>query len=125
MSHLYGIGIDIEEISRISRMVYQWGDAFTSRIFTQAEYEYCASKQNPAQHFAARFAAKEAFGKAIGTGWAKNFRWKDVEVTKAPSGQPTIVMHNAMKEFAENRTVLLSISHTATYVTALVVIQEK
>ena len=73
-----GIGIDVVEIKRIREIMDKWGDKFLKKVFTEREISYAQSKINPAQHFAARFAAKEAFAKAAATGWKGSFRWKDI-----------------------------------------------
>ena len=91
-----GIGVDIVEVARIRQSVEESGEQFLNRVFTQPEIDYCASKANRYQHLAARFAAKEAVSKALATGWAGDFRWKDVEVMNDPSGQPQITLHGML-----------------------------
>ena len=77
---IQGVGVDVVELGRIKEMIAAQGDAFVNKIFTESEIAYCKSKPSPEQHFAARFAAKEAVSKAVQTGWSGIFRWKDVEV---------------------------------------------
>ena len=88
-----GIGIDVVQNARISDSLERFGDRFLSRIYTEAEREYCKKCAHPAIHFAARFAAKEAAFKALGTGWARGVKWKDVEVERLKSGKPELHLH--------------------------------
>ena len=118
-----GIGIDIEEISRLDEVIQRWGMRFTRRFFTPGEIEYCEGKVRPAQHFAARFAAKEAFSKALGTGWSGAFRWTDIEVINDAAGKPEIRLYNHLARAAQGEIRHLSLSHSNTYVTAMVVIE--
>jgi holo-[acyl-carrier protein] synthase len=95
-----GIGIDVIQNERIAGSLERFPDRFVSRIYTEAEAAYCRSCPNPAIHFAARFAAKEAAFKALGTGWAKGVQWKDVEVERLGSGQPVLKLHGGALEYA-------------------------
>src|SRR5689334_24048557 len=88
-----GIGIDLVENARIRDSIDRFGDRFLSRIYTEVEKEYCSKCSNPVIHFAARFAAKEAAFKALGTGWAAGVKWKDIEVERLPSGKPELHLH--------------------------------
>ncbi|MBN1448578.1 MAG: holo-ACP synthase [Bacteroidetes bacterium] len=124
MSTVFGIGIDIEEIPRFEELTGQWGRRFVQRLFTPEEITYCESKARPAQHFAARFAAKEAFAKAIGTGWTGAFRWKDVEVRNNGQGKPILLLHDTLQERFGKMDMHVSLSHSGSYVTALVVIED-
>jgi holo-[acyl-carrier protein] synthase len=124
MSRIYGIGIDIEEIARFEELTGKWGRRFEEKVFTAEEIAYCTQKTRPAQHFAARFAAKEAFAKAIGTGWTGAFRWNDVEVRNDTAGKPELHLHNTLEEKFGHMQVQLSISHSGSYVAAMVVIQD-
>lgn len=119
-----GIGIDIEEIPRITALVEKWGDRFLHKVFTTQEIEYCLAKPKPAQHFAARFAAKEAFAKALGTGWGSEFRWKDVEICNEGSGKPCIIPHNLVESKVGKSTISVSISHSRMFVAAVVTIED-
>ncbi len=119
-----GIGVDIIEIDRIRESVEGLGDRFLHKVYTSREIKYCSAKQNRFQHFAARFAAKEAVSKALSTGWAGEFRWKDVEVMNAPSGQPLITLHGKLKETLAPARIFVSISHSDSHVVAMVVIEE-
>ncbi len=118
-----GIGVDIIEIARIQRNVETKGDLFLEKIFTPGEIAYCRSKSNIHQHFAARFAAKEAVSKALSTGWAGEFRWKDVEVVNDPSGQPHVTLHGKLRESLSPLSILLSISHSESHVVAIALIE--
>ena len=118
---LIGIGIDIVEVERIERLLARQGDKFLKRVFTKAEVEYCMKKAQPAVHLAARFAAKEAAVKALGTGFAKGVRMRDIEVVVADNGQPRIKLHGAAaKKYDALRatSILLSLSHTSEYAAA-------
>jgi len=119
-----GIGVDIIEIDRIQQSIDELGDHFLHKIFTPLEIAYCNSKPNSNQHFAARFAAKEALSKAVATGWAEEFRWKDVEITNKPSGQPVIALHGSMKESLVDCSLMVSLSHSENHVVAMVLIQD-
>ncbi len=120
-----GIGVDIIEISRIRKSVETLGETFLSKVFTEREIAYCAAKMNRYQHLAARFAAKEAVSKALSTGWAGEFRWKDVEVMNDPSGQPHITLYGKLGERLASSTLFVSLSHSESHVVAVVLIEEK
>ena len=119
-----GIGVDIIEIGRIRKSIEDLGDHFVQKIFTAQEIAYCTAKPNAVQHFAARFAAKEALSKALSTGWSGEFRWKDVEVMNEPSGNPILALHGTMKEMLSHCSVFVSLSHSDNHVVAMVVIEE-
>src|SRR5579862_9021312 len=97
---IVGTGIDIAEVPRIAKSIERFGDRFLQRIFTAGEMRYCDSKANRVERYAARFAAKEAAMKAIGTGWNHGVAWRDVEVCRQPGGRPTIAFHGKAAEFA-------------------------
>ena len=117
-----GVGIDIIEVSRIRTSIEDYGSLFTDKIFTSEEIKYCRDKPNPFQHFAARFAAKEAFSKATGTGWNSDFSWQEFEVTNEASGKPFLCLNGLALEHFGSKKVFLSLSHSGDYVTAVVVI---
>jgi len=119
-----GIGVDIIEIDRIREMIDRHGDSFLLKIFTDREIEYCRSKKIPYQHFAARFAAKEALSKALATGWRGDFRWKDVEISNNEQGQPSITLYGKLSALIGTDRVLLSLSHSDNSVVAFVVIEK-
>lgn len=119
--HLFGIGIDVVEVERIASSIDEFGDKFTHRIFTEGERAYCESQKRPYLHYAARFAVKEAVAKAFGTGIGKELSWLDIEVVRAASGEPGIVLSGAGKTFSEkhNITVIkISLTHAKHYAAA-------
>jgi holo-[acyl-carrier protein] synthase len=119
-----GIGVDIIEIERVRRSIEATESRFLERIFTLAEIAYCDSKPRREQHYAARFAAKEAVGKALSLGWAGEFRWRNVEVMNDPSGKPRIVLHGPLRDHLAGAAIMLSMSHSETHVVAMVVIED-
>src|SRR5258708_34103101 len=88
-----GIGIDVIQNDRIRNSIERFGDRFLKRIYTEGEMEYCNKCADPGIHYAARFAAKEAGFKALGTGWAAGVKWKDIEVQRLPSGKPELHLY--------------------------------
>jgi holo-[acyl-carrier protein] synthase len=124
---IVGSGIDICEVPRIRASIERFGDRFINRIFTPREIAYVQRKANKYERYAARFAAKEAGMKAIGTGWRKGVRWVDFEVVNEPSGKPTLLFHGKAKEFAGNlgvNNVALSLTHTAEQGMAFLVLEK-
>ncbi|MFN0157560.1 MAG: holo-ACP synthase [Bacteroidota bacterium] len=119
-----GIGVDIIEIARIRESIDQHGNTFLDRIFTPREITYCTAKQNRYQHFAARFAAKEAVSKALSTGWTGEFTWRDVEVDNDDLGKPHIALHGKLREKLSGCAVHVSISHDQSHVVAMALIEE-
>ena len=97
---IVGTGIDIAEVPRIAESIKRFGERFIQRVFTEGEIRYCDSKANRFERYAARFAAKEAAMKALGTGWNHGVRWRDVEVAREPGRRPTIKFHGKAAEFA-------------------------
>jgi holo-[acyl-carrier protein] synthase len=123
---IVGTGIDIAEVPRIAEAIRRHGERFLRRVFTEGEIAYCDSKANRIERFAARFAAKEAAMKALGTGWNHGVRWRDVEVCRQPGGRPTIAFHGKAAEFAARLGALhvaLSLSHTAAQAIAQVILE--
>jgi holo-[acyl-carrier protein] synthase len=123
---ILGTGVDIAETSRIERSLEQHGERFSKRIFTAAECAYCEKFKNRAERYAARFAAKEAAFKALGTGWREGIRWLDVEVVHQPSGKPELVLTGRALQVAGELGVTrmaVSISHSDRYVVALVIFE--
>jgi len=116
--HTIALGVDIVEISRIGDMLVRHPGRFTSRCFTDAERGYCdAAPKLRDQRYAARFAAKEAVLKALGTGWSAGIGWRDVELVRLPTGEPSISLHAQADAIAQRRGIdrwLVSISHTDT-----------
>src|SRR6202041_2429118 len=123
---IVGTGIDIAEVPRFEASTARFGDRFLHRIFTESEIRYCESKANRVERYAARFAAKEAAMKAIGTGWNLGVTWRDVEVCRQPGSRPTIAFHGKAAEFAAKLGAIhiaLSLSHTETYAIAQVILE--
>lgn len=123
---IVGIGTDLAEVGRVRAAIERYGDRFIQRIFTPAEIAYVSRKANKYERYAARFAAKEAGMKAIGTGWSRGVRWKDFEVSNKPSGEPTLRFHGAAAEIAAKRgaaNVVLSLTHTGEMAMAVVILE--
>src|SRR3954465_6704105 len=102
---ILGIGTDIIECPRIGKMIEQHGELFLRRVYTEREVRYCQSRKHAIEHFAGRWAAKEAILKALGTGWRRGISWTDIEVRAAESGQPQVMVCGAAKEAAVERGV--------------------
>ena len=118
---LIGTGIDIEEVERIDRLLQRSGKKFLERVFSKKEAEYCMRKARPAEHLAARYAAKEAVAKALGTGFSRGVRLRDIEIIAVDKGPPQVKLHGgAAKRLAAlgAEKVLISLSHTKEYATA-------
>jgi holo-[acyl-carrier protein] synthase len=124
---IVGSGVDLAEVPRIRKAIERFGERFITRIYTPREIEYVGRRgASRFERFAARFAAKEAGMKAIGTGWRHGVRWLDFEVSNLPSGKPTLVFHGVAAKFAERlgvRNVSLSLTHTAEAGMAIVIIE--
>lgn len=123
---IFGIGIDIIEVSRMDKQISGDGSSFQKRIFTEHEINYCETKKNKAQHYAARFSAKEAFFKAIGTGWRNGLTWQEIEIINDDLGKPVIVLHGKAKEFIEKnliKNIHLSLSHVKETAVAVVILE--
>ncbi|HRJ07039.1 MAG TPA: holo-ACP synthase [Prosthecobacter sp.] len=122
-----GAGIDLVEVPRIRSILEKHAERFVGRTFTDGERAYCESCADPAMHFAARFAAKEAAAKALGTGvWAEGVDWKDFEVTRAANGRPGLLLHGAALARADAlgvRAAHLSLSHTRELAIAQVIFE--
>lgn len=116
-----GIGTDIIECERIEQMLAKHGDVFLARVYTAREIEYCSHRKAGTQHYAGRWAAKEAVLKSIGTGWAHGIHWTDVEVVNQQGGKPNIVLAGKAKEISEQlgiREIMISISHCRSHAVA-------
>ncbi|MEA2104029.1 MAG: holo-ACP synthase [Candidatus Cloacimonadota bacterium] len=124
-----GTGIDLVEVGRIIQELEKHGKSFVKKIFTKAEIEYCEQKTNiaiRAQHYAGRFAAKEAFFKAIGTGWRGGIHWNDVEVINDQLGKPGLNLNGKAVEIIEKmevNSIHISISHTKNTAIAIVILE--
>jgi len=124
---IVGTGVDLAEVPRIRASIERFGRKFIERIFTTGEIAYVERKANRFERYAARFAAKEAGMKAIGTGWRHGVRWQDFEVANLPTGKPTLRFHGVAAEVARRlavRNVALSLTHTAEYGMAHVILED-
>lgn len=113
---IVGTGVDLAEVDRIRQSIERFGDRFLQRIYTGREIAYVERKANRYERYAARFAAKEAGMKALGTGWRRGIQWKDFEVVNLPSGRPTLLLHGEAEKIAAQLQVSgihLSLTHTA------------
>ena len=123
---IVGTGVDLAEVPRIRHSVERFGQRFLSRIYTERELAYVARKGGKFERYAARFAAKEAGMKAIGTGWRGGVTWRDFEVTNLPSGKPTLALHGVAAEIAKRlgvANISLSMTHTAELAMAIVILE--
>ncbi len=124
---ILGTGIDLAEVPRIREAIERYGPRFVERIYTPLEIAYVERKANKYERFAARFAAKEAGMKAIGTGWRKGVRWQDFEVVNLPGGRPTLRLHGVAAEVAAKlgvQRIQLSLTHTAEQGMAFVILED-
>ena len=118
---IVGTGIDIVEIGRIKHSIIKYSDRFKNKVFTQKEIDYCHSQADPAKHFAARFSVKEAVLKCFGTGMTGGILWKDIEVDKKKSGQPTLNLYGKGEELFNQlrlKHIHISITHDKSYAVA-------
>jgi len=125
---IVGSGIDLVEIGRIQRSVERYGQRFLDRVFTAAEQAYCLRKRRAAESLAARFAAKEAGAKALGTGISHGVNWLEIEVVREPGGRPALRFYGRAAQFALRlgaRRAALSITHTADLAMASVVLEDE
>src|SRR5687768_3431861 len=116
-----GIGTDIIECLRIAKMIERHGELFLTRVYTSHEIEYCTARKASTQHYAGRFAAKEAVLKALGTGWTRGIHWRDIEVRNDVGGKPRIALAGVAREMCEKlgiAEVHMSISHCRKHATA-------
>lgn len=124
---IVGIGTDLAEVTRIRRSVEQFQERFLRRVYTDAERAYSYSKANFAERLAARFAAKEAGMKAIGTGWQHGVTWRDFEVVNEDSGKPTLRLSGVARKVAERlgaSRISLSLTHTRETALAVVILEK-
>jgi holo-[acyl-carrier protein] synthase len=119
-----GLGTDLIETRRVQESIDRFGERFVERIFTAGEIAYCTRKKNAAESFAARFAAKEAGAKALGTGISRGVSWKEFEVKREASGRPSLHLSGRAQELAEAmgvKRIQLSLTHTRDLAMAVVV----
>jgi len=122
---IIGIGLDIVEVSRIKSALTRWGGKFERRVFTSNEITYCNDKQDRFQRLACRFAAKEAFLKALGTGWQRGTEWTEIEVSNDELGKPFIILSGKTERISRQlgvSNIFLSISSTENYGAAQVIL---
>ena len=115
---ILGIGVDVVEIPKIEAVLKRWEDRFLHRVFTEEEIQHCRLRKDPSPHFAVRFAAKEAFLKALGLGYTEGIRWKDIEIGRNSSGQPTVRVHNHIRDLCQQygiKKIHVSMSHHGAY----------
>ena len=123
--NVYGIGTDITEISRIADMLARHGDSFKNLTFTDLEIRYCEGHKNSDENFAARWSAKEAILKALGTGYADGIKWRDLEIRNLLSGKPVVAIGGRVLEIAREENLsdfLVTLSHCKEYATATAII---
>jgi holo-[acyl-carrier protein] synthase len=121
---IVGIGTDIVECHRIGRMIERHGEVFLTRVYTEREISYCRERKRSTEHFAGRWAAKEAILKCLGTGWSKGISWTDIEIRNDTAGRPRVLMCGGVKELTHKlriADILVSISHCRAYATAYAV----
>jgi holo-[acyl-carrier protein] synthase len=119
---MVSVGVDIIEVGRIATAIERWGMRFLDRIFTPTEIAYCRKKARAAESFAVRFAAKEAFAKALKVGRASI--WREVEVVRGESPRPGVLLHGTARELVGARRVDLSLSHATTHAVAIVLVED-
>ncbi len=122
---IFGIGIDVVEVARLESSMAEFGERFASRVFTAAEREYCERQKNPAIHYAARFAAKEAVAKALGTGIGKDLSWLDMEIRRRDTGEPEVHLSGDGEKFAKANKlgqIKISLTHAQHYAAANAVV---
>lgn len=125
---IYGIGIDLVENDRIGKIIRKWGLKFLTRVFTDAEIEYCGRRAQASLHYGARFAVKESFLKAIGTGLGAGVKLAEIEVVSDPGGKPGLRLSGGARAFVEQASIHkihLSITHTKNYASAMVVLEKR
>lgn len=118
---IYGIGIDVVEVERIESAIHRHGEPFLARLFTRDERNYCEAQKRPALHFAARFAAKEAVSKALGTGIGGEAGWLDLEIVRDAAGAPRLHLSGAAEDFANEKNIAeiqISLTHAKDYAAA-------
>jgi holo-[acyl-carrier protein] synthase len=124
---IFGIGIDLVEVDRLRSSVKKFGDKFLNRIFTENEIKYCQTKFNSFQHYAVRFAAKEALLKAIGTGLRSGMTWHQIEIVNDTQGKPSIMTYGECQKILQKleiKKIELSLSHTKDHGVAFVILEQ-
>ena len=125
---IVGHGIDAAEVARIGAMIDRHGDRFLDRCFTKGERTYADASKRRVEHYAARFAAKEAILKCLGTGWSRGVAWTDAEVVREPSGKPGVALHGVAAKIADELGIArwsLSLTHTSELAFASAIAESK
>lgn len=123
-----GIGIDSIELERVARVFADYGKRFLRKIYTQSERDYFSRWADPVPRIAGRFAVKEACMKALGTGWSRGVRWKDIEVLRHPSGKPVVELHGEAKRICEAlgaEEIHCTITHSRDHAMAVVILESR
>jgi len=120
---IIAIGVDLCDVQRLNKIINEHGERFLKKVYTTGEITYCAIKSDEGAAYAARFAAKEALLKAIGTGLRDGINWKDIEVVNDELGKPEFKLYGKTSSVIGNRRVMVSLSHTHEYAVAFVVIE--
>ena len=121
---ILGMGTDIIECLRIAKMIERHGELFICRVYTEHEIDYCAASNAATQHYAGRWAAKEAVMKALGTGWVRGLSWRDIEIRNTPTGVPFVRFHRGARDIYQRSGIErmhVTISHCRTHATATAV----
>jgi holo-[acyl-carrier protein] synthase len=121
---ILGTGIDIVECLRIAQMIERHGELFITRVFTDHEIEYCSARKLATQHYAGRWAAKEAVLKALGTGWRRGISWRDIEIRNDAKGAPTVKLRGGARDVMQAARISrmhITISHCRSFAVACVV----
>jgi holo-[acyl-carrier protein] synthase len=125
---IYGIGVDLVHIDRMEKVLNRWGNRFLNRVFTVEEIKFCNKRALPTPSFALRFAAKEAFSKAIGLGMRGGIRWRDIEVFHFPGGRPGLRLHGRASQICGEKKIIgshLSLTDEDDYGVAMVVLETR
>ena len=124
---ILGTGIDITECLRIAQMIERHGELFITRVYTDLEIEYCTTRKAATQHYAGRWAAKEAVLKALGTGWRRGIGWRDIEIRNDAKGAPTVHLRAGARDVMERagiKKLHVTISHCRSFAVAYVVAED-
>ena len=124
---IFGVGIDLVNIPRMETVLERWGERFVQRVFTEQEAKICRQRAHPAASFALRFAAKEAFSKALGVGMRRGIRWRDIEVYHLPGGRPALRLRGKTSELCREKRISrlhLSLTDEGSYGAAVVILED-
>ena len=123
---VFGIGIDIIEIDRIKKSIERFGEHFLNKVFTQTEIGYASSKGSPYQHYAVRFAAKEAIAKSLSRSKNKGFQWKEIEIYNENNGLPKVNLYGKVKQIlGDDKLLKISLSHSYNLATCVAIVYKK